>query len=117
MTPLNKILWRDLWHLRGQVFAAALVVACGVMAQVSMRSAYISLQDAQTNYYNDYRFADVFAHLKRAPESLAEEIRALPGVAQVRTRVVADVTLDVPGLAGACLRTSGLDSGAARDRC
>lgn len=99
MSPLHKILWRDLWHLRGQVFAAALVVACGVMAQVSMRSAYISLQDAQTNYYNDYRFADVFAHLKRAPESLAEEIRALPGVAQVRTRVVVDVTLDVPGLA------------------
>ncbi|MFA6902605.1 MAG: FtsX-like permease family protein [Gallionellaceae bacterium] len=98
MSPLNKILWRDLWHLRGQVFAAALVVACGVMAQVSMRSAYISLQSAQAIYYNDYRFADVFAHLKRAPENLAEEIRALPGVAQVRTRVVVDVTLDVPGL-------------------
>ena len=98
MSPLNKILWRDLWHLRGQVFAAALVVACGVMAQVSMRSAYISLQSAQSNYYSDYRFADVFAHLKRAPENLAEEIRALPGVAQVRTRVVMDVTLDVPGL-------------------
>ena len=98
MSPLNKILWRDLWHLRGQVIAAALVVACGVMAQVSMRSAYLSLQGAQVSYYNDYRFADVFAQLKRAPESLAEEIRALPGVAQVRTRVVADVTLDVPGL-------------------
>jgi len=98
VSPLNKILLRDLWHLRGQVIAAALVVACGVMAQVSMRSAYLSLQGAQISYYNDYRFADVFAHLKRAPESLAEEIRALPGVAQVRTRVVADVTLDVPGL-------------------
>jgi len=97
--PVTKILWRDLWDLRGQVFAAALVVACGVMAQVSMRSAYISLQGAQTSYYTDYRLGDVFAHLKRAPESLAEEIRALPGVAQVRTRVVVDVTLDVPGLA------------------
>lgn len=99
MKPVTKILWRDLWDLRGQVFAAALVVACGVMAQVSMRSAYISLQGAQTSYYTDYRLGDVFAHLKRAPESLAEEIRALPGVAQVRTRVVVDVTLDVPGLA------------------
>jgi putative ABC transport system permease protein len=96
--PINKILWRDLWHLRGQVLAAALVVTCGVMAQVSMRSAYLSLQATQANYYDRYRFADVFANLKRAPESLAGEIRALPGVAQVRTRVVADVTLDVPGL-------------------
>jgi len=33
--PFNKILWRDFWHLRGQVIAAAMVVACGVMAQVS----------------------------------------------------------------------------------
>ncbi|HEU0187860.1 MAG TPA: ABC transporter permease, partial [Gallionellaceae bacterium] len=98
MKPLSRILWRDLWHLRGQVLAAALVVACGVMALVSMRSAYLSLQGAQQNYYSDYRFADVFAHLKRAPDSLAEQIRALPGVAQVRTRVVAEVTLDVPGL-------------------
>lgn len=98
MKPLGKILLRDLWHLRGQVLAAALVVACGVMAQVSMRSAYLSLQATQASYYDSYRFADVFASLKRAPESLADEIRALPGVAQVRTRVVADVTLDVPGL-------------------
>lgn len=98
MKPLGKILWRDLWHLRGQVLAAALVVCCGVMAQVSMHSAYLSLQATQENYYGSYRFADVFANLKRAPESLADEIRALPGVAQVRTRVVAEVTLDVPGL-------------------
>ncbi len=99
MKPINKVLWRDLWHLRGQVFAAALVVACGVAAQVTLRSAYISLQAAQANYYENYRFADVFAQLKRAPEGLAEDIRALPGVAEVSTRVVADITLDVPGLA------------------
>jgi putative ABC transport system permease protein len=97
--PLGKILWRDLWHLRGQVLAAALVVATGVVAEVSMRSAYHSLQATQASYYDSYRFADVFANLKRAPQSLAEEIRALPGVAQVSTRVIADVTLDVPGLA------------------
>lgn len=99
MKPLGKILLRDLWHLRGQVLAAALVVCSGVMAQVSMHSAYLSLEATRANYYDSYRFADVFANLKRAPESLADEIRALPGVAQVRTRVVADVTLDIPGLA------------------
>jgi len=92
------VLRRDLWHLRGQVFAAALVVACGVAAQVSMRSAYLSLHAARANYYESYRFADVFAQLKRAPETLADQIRTLPGVAEVRTRVVMDVTLDVPGL-------------------
>ncbi|HEY5994597.1 MAG TPA: FtsX-like permease family protein [Gallionellaceae bacterium] len=98
MKPTSKILWRDLWHLRGQVLAAALVVACGVATQITMRSAYISLKAAQASYYDNYRFADVFAQLKRAPEGLADDMRALPGVAEVRTRVVADVTLDVPGL-------------------
>jgi putative ABC transport system permease protein len=97
--PIGKILWRDLWHLRGQVLAAALVVACGVATQVAMRSAYVSLEAAKTSYYASYRLADVFIQLKRAPEGVTQDIRALPGVAQVATRVVADVTLDVPGLA------------------
>ncbi len=36
--------------------------------------------------------------LKRAPESLAARIAEIPGVADVRTRIVTQVTLDVPGL-------------------
>jgi putative ABC transport system permease protein len=64
-----------------------------------MLSAYQSLQSARTAYYADYRFADAFAHLKRAPEALADVLRKIPGVALVETRVVEDVTLSVPGLA------------------
>lgn len=94
----GRMLWRDLWHLRGQVIAAALVVACGVAAFVSMRATYESLLHARDEYYRDLRFADVFAQLKRAPSSMAERIAQIPGVAQVRTRVVSQVTLDVPGL-------------------
>ena len=98
MKPIGKILFRDLWHLRGQVLAAALVVACGVAVQVAMRITYVSLDADRTYFYQTYHFADVFAPLKRAPDSLTDRIRAIPGVAQVRTRVTADVTLDVPGL-------------------
>jgi putative ABC transport system permease protein len=92
------MLWRDLWHLRGQVIAAALVVACGVAAFLSMRATYESLLHARDEYYQALRFADVFARLKRAPLSLATRIAEIPGVAQVHTRVVLQVTLDVPGL-------------------
>ena len=98
MKTLNRMFWRDLWHLRGQVSAAALVVACGVAAFVSMRSTYESLLLAQAEYYAAYRFADVFAQVKRAPESLAARIAEIPGVAEVRTQVAMPVTLDVPGL-------------------
>lgn len=96
---LHRALLRDLWHLRGQVLAAGLVVACGIAAFVTMLSAYSSLRVARATYYTEYRFADVFAHLKRAPEALAAELRNIPGVAVVQTRVVEDVTLSVPGLA------------------
>ena len=98
MKTRNRMFWRDLWHLRGQVSAAALVVACGMAAFVSMRSTYESLLTAQAKYYTAFRFADVFAQVKRAPENLAARIAEIPGVAQVRTRVAMPVTLDVPGL-------------------
>ena len=99
MTARHRMLWRDLWHLRGQVTAAALVVACGVAAFVSMRATYESLLRARDDYYQAFRFADVFVSLKRAPSGVANKIAEIPGVAQVRTRVVLHVTLDVPGLA------------------
>lgn len=98
MTALNRKLIRDVFHLRGQLVAAALVVMCGVASYVTMRSAYNSLLTTQQAYYNEYRFADLFARLKRAPEGLADRIRGIPGVSAINTRVVVGVTLDVPGL-------------------
>ncbi len=98
VSRLHRALVRDLWHLRGQVLAAGLVVACGIAAFVTMLSAYSSLRTARAAYYTEYRFADVFAQLKRAPEALVAELRAIPGVAAAETRVVEDVTLSVPGL-------------------
>lgn len=98
MTALDKKLARDLWHMRGQLITVALVVACGIATYVTMRGAYQSILSAQQDYYSQYRFADVFAHLKRAPNTLAANITAIPGVASLQTRVVVEVTLDVPGL-------------------
>ncbi len=88
-----------MWHLRGQVLATALVVGCGIAAFTAMRSTYHSLLQARSIYYADSRFADVFAHLKRAPDWLAGRVRQISGVTAVQTRVVEDVTLSVPGLA------------------
>jgi putative ABC transport system permease protein len=97
MKALDQKLLRDLWHMRGQMIAIALVVACGIASFVSMLSAYESLKLSQANYYEQYRFAQVFAQLKRAPESLKPQIESIPGVVQVQTRVVADVSLDIAG--------------------
>jgi putative ABC transport system permease protein len=98
MTALNRKLVRDLGHMWSQALAICLVMACGIATFVMSLCTLASLEQAQQTYYDRYRFAHVFAHLKRAPASLAERIAELPGVGQVQTRIVTDVTLDVPGL-------------------
>ncbi len=98
MTMLNRKMFRELANMRGQIIAITLVVACGIMAFVSMRLTYISLVQSKEAYYTRYRFADVFANLKRAPESVTDRIARIQGVSGVRSRIVMDVNLDVPGL-------------------
>ncbi len=99
LSPLDRKLARDLWSAKGQVVAIALVVAAGIALFVSLFSTFDSLDLSLRTYYDRYRFADVFLSLTRAPLSLQAEIEAIPGVAQVETRVVMDVTIDVAGLA------------------
>ena len=98
MRALDRKLLRELWRLRGQMFSIAMVVATGIMAVVTMRGSYESLVLAQQSYYRQTRLAEVWAPLKRAPESVRRKIAALPGVASVDTRVTFLATLDLPGL-------------------
>jgi putative ABC transport system permease protein len=98
IATLDRKLLRDLWEMKGQALAIAAVIGAGVTMFVTYLSNFHSLQRTRTAYYEAARFADVFASLKRAPASLEPRIAAIPGVETVSTRVVAMVTLDVPGL-------------------
>ena len=98
MKPLQRKLLRELLRLKGQMLAVAAVVACGISVFVSMSSVQYSLEASRARYYSRYRFADVFMQVKRAPEFYLETVRRIAGVASVNSRIVADVTLDVPGL-------------------
>lgn len=95
---IDRKLLRDLWRMKGQALAIACVIASGVCMFVMYRSTFDSLGITLDSYYDEQRFAQVFASAKRAPESLAARIAAIPGVAQAETRVVAGVTLDMPGM-------------------
>ncbi len=99
LSALDRKLVRDLWLARGQVVAIALVIAAGIALFVSLISTFDSLDLSLRTYYDRYRFADVFVSLGRAPQALQADIEAIPGVAQVETRVVMDVTIDVAGMA------------------
>ncbi|MHC4952851.1 MAG: ABC transporter permease [Planctomycetota bacterium] len=94
---------RDVARMRGQLLAIALVMACGIGVYLGMRGTMRSLDAARSSYYASERFGHVFAGLKRAPEHVADKLRAIPGVQRVQTRVVVEVTLDVPHMVEAAI--------------
>ncbi len=95
MSPLTKKLGRDLWRIKGQAAAIAMVIALGVLMQVMQSGLVVSLDETRRAYYERYRLADVFAPVNRAPERVARELRSIPGVSAVETRIVGQALIDV----------------------
>src|SRR5688572_22424771 len=98
MRAIDRKLLRELVRLKGQIITIALVIASGITSFVAMRGAYVSLETARAQYYDRFRFADVFTRVERAPETLARQIERLPGVALVDTRIAEEVTLPIEGM-------------------
>ncbi len=98
LSNLDRKLGRDLRRMKGQAIAVALVMACGLAMMIMARSLIHSLESTRREYYEANRFAEVFAHMKRAPNSLAARISEIPGVATVQPGISVQVTLDLPSL-------------------
>lgn len=97
MKAIDYKMLRDLRGMQSQALAIAFVIVSGVATFVTMTATMDSLQRTLATYYSDYRFADAFASVRRAPEQLHERLRHVPGISVVQTRVVAAVNLEVPG--------------------
>jgi putative ABC transport system permease protein len=95
VSAILKKMLRDLWGMRGQALAIALVIVSGVATFVAALGTMDALRRSQRSFYEEARFGEAFAALKRAPTDVARRLRALEGVAGVQTRVVADARLDV----------------------
>ena len=87
LSALHIKLIRDVRRLWAQALAIALVVAAGVATLILGVGAYDSLSTTRARYYETNRFADVFADVTRAPNSLAADIARIDGVAVVETRI------------------------------
>lgn len=98
ISNLDRKLGRDLRRLKGQAIAVALVMACGLAMMIMARSLIYSLESTRREYYQANHFADVFVHLKRAPNSVAARVAELPGVATVQPAISVQVTLDLATL-------------------
>ncbi len=98
MRAIDRKVLRDLWQIRGQALAIALVMASGVAMYIMTVSNFESLRASQAEHYARTRFADVFASAQRAPDALTARIARIPGVQAVATRVVAAATVDLDGM-------------------
>ncbi len=98
MKALDRKLLRDLRLMWSQAVTIALVVASGVGGFLTTLSAVDSLVRARDDFYVQGRFADVFAHVKRAPNAVADVLRALPGVADVQVTTEMPVRVDIAGV-------------------
>ncbi len=99
MKALDRKLLRDLRLMWSQALTIALVVASGVGGFITTLSAVDSLALARDRFYAQGRFADVFAGVKRAPNSLTEVLRETPGVADVQTTIEQIVRVELPDVA------------------
>jgi putative ABC transport system permease protein len=93
---LDRKLLRDLKRLWAQALAIAAVIAGGVATLLLAVGSHHSLDETRAAYYERYDFADVFAHVRRAPEFLIGDIARIPGVAAAEAHVMELALLDVP---------------------
>ncbi|MDE2383819.1 MAG: ABC transporter permease [Alphaproteobacteria bacterium] len=99
MSALRRKLLRDLIRLWPQALAIALVLATGVGTMVLANGAYLSLFETRATYYENSRFADIFATATRAPKDVAADIARMDGVAIAEPRITALALADLPGVA------------------
>ncbi|WP_027250796.1 ABC transporter permease [Photobacterium halotolerans] len=98
MRALEKKLIRNLWQIRGQVLAIALVIASAVAMIVLSSGTYRSLELTRNLYYEQNRFADIFATLKRAPDSTIADIEQIPEVVGAGTGIRQYALMKMPGV-------------------
>lgn len=96
--PLTKKMLRTMLKQRGQVLAVGAVVLCGTASYIALASCHRNLLLTRDTYYAENRFADFEISLERAPETVLFKVQQIPGVRQVRGRIVEEVKLEIDGI-------------------
>ena len=99
MRALHHKLTRDLLGSAGTLLSVVAIIAIGTGSFVGLGSAQRILEASQGAYYREYRFADFWVDVKKAPLSAVERIAEFPEITSLDARVVFDVILDLPTVA------------------
>lgn len=98
MRALHRKLFRTIREGWGQSIAVVLVVGSGIANYICLNSAYLDLSRTRDEYYVQERLADIELLLERAPAASTYRMEELPGVREIRGRIVGEANIDVPGL-------------------
>ncbi|MBM3965474.1 MAG: FtsX-like permease family protein [Planctomycetes bacterium] len=93
---LIRLLLSDLSRLWKQGIAIIALIAVGVATFIMSTNTMTALEESRDRYYLNYRFADLFTPLVRAPQSLAASLSEIDGVDSLQTRIVKEVLFDMP---------------------
>lgn len=98
MRPLDSKLFRDLWRMRINAIAVAMVLGCGLSIFVMAVGMRESLERTRHEYYARQHMADLAVSLVRAPDRVEADLAAAPGVAAVEARIAGYALLDLPDI-------------------
>lgn len=96
MRALDLKLARDLWRMRGQALAIAIVLAAASATFILSMGVHRSLFETREAYYSENNFGDVFANMTRAPRSVVSEVAAIDGVQRAQGSILQYAILDFP---------------------
>ncbi|MCL2564279.1 MAG: FtsX-like permease family protein [Defluviitaleaceae bacterium] len=97
MILLKKAL-RAMWKNKKTYIACALLISVGIFIYVSMGITSFAFEDSMHIYYRDYRMADVFSRISRAPRSIEEDLAQTPGINTVSARITYDARAELKGV-------------------
>ncbi len=96
MKALDLKLMRDLWRMRGQALAIAIVLAAASATFILSMGVHRSLSETREAYYSENNFGDVFANMTRAPRSVVDRVAEIEGVQQAQGSILQYAILDFP---------------------
>jgi len=98
VSPLDRKLLRDLRRLWLQAVAVGIVLGCGIAIFVMATGMYGSLEASRDQYYARSLMADLAGSLVRAPDRIAVDLAAVPGVAGLEARASGVGLLTIEGV-------------------
>lgn len=97
MKILFRNLIRDIKKSKGQFISILIIVILGVTFYTGINSMFRNLSNSSVKYYKDYRLADLWVDVYKAPTGIEEKLEELPYIKTATGRIVKDASINISG--------------------